>query len=72
MLPWARRLVRALIGVAATAVVLLVRPLTPGIIAWTALLALVAVLMIELLRRPPSPHPNAAENPAPATLGDTT
>lgn len=40
------------VGVIAAAVVLLSRPLSPAVIVWTAVLALVAVLILQLVRRP--------------------
>ncbi|WP_130177250.1 hypothetical protein [Cryobacterium sp. SO1] len=48
-----RRLAHVLIGLAAAAVAIFWRPLTPPVIIWTAVLALVAVLLVELLQRPP-------------------
>jgi hypothetical protein len=49
----ARRFVRAGVAVIAAIVVFFVRPLTPAVIVWTAVLALVAILIIELLQRTP-------------------
>ncbi|KQW07961.1 hypothetical protein ASC66_03135 [Leifsonia sp. Root4] len=46
-----RVLVRVLIGVVAAAVLLLSRPLSGATIVWTAVLALLAVLVAELLQR---------------------
>ncbi|MGO4784931.1 hypothetical protein [Cryobacterium sp. W22_MBD10_FK3] len=48
-----RRLAHVLIGLAA-AVALFWRPLTVPVIIWTAVLALLAVLLVELLQRPPA------------------
>ncbi|MBA8921475.1 hypothetical protein [Nesterenkonia jeotgali] len=50
----ARRYIRIGIAVIGAAVVLLLRPLTPEVILWTACGALLAVLLLELLQRPPS------------------
>ncbi|WP_434993648.1 hypothetical protein [Arthrobacter sp. Ld5] len=50
----ARRYIRIGIAVIGAAIVLLVRPLTPGVTLWTAFGALVAVLLLELLQRPPA------------------
>lgn len=36
------------------AIVLLVRPLTPEVTLWTAIGALIAVVLLELLQRPPA------------------
>ncbi|TFB52479.1 hypothetical protein [Cryobacterium tagatosivorans] len=49
----ASRYVLIAVALAAGAVALFVRPLTPAIILWTAVLALLAVLLLELLQRPP-------------------
>lgn len=46
-----RVLVRVLIGVVASAVLLLSRPLSGATIVWTAVIALLAVLVAELLQR---------------------
>jgi hypothetical protein len=48
-----RRLAHVVIGLAAAAVAIFWRPLPPSVIIWTAILALVAVLLVELLQRPP-------------------
>ena len=49
----ARRYVRIAVALAAGAVALFVRPLTPAIVLWTAVLALIVILLLEVLRRPP-------------------
>ncbi|TFD44323.1 hypothetical protein E3T33_09170 [Cryobacterium sp. TMT1-2-1] len=49
----ASRYVRIAVALAAGAVALFVRPLTPAIILWTAVLALIVILLLEVLRRPP-------------------
>jgi len=49
----ARRLIRIGIAVIGAAIVLFVRPLTPGVMLWTAVGALIALLLLELLQRPP-------------------
>ncbi|WP_104166038.1 hypothetical protein [Cryobacterium sp. N22] len=48
-----RRLAHVLIGLAAAAVAIFWRPLAVPVIIWTAVLALIAVLLVELLQRPP-------------------
>ncbi|AMB57741.1 hypothetical protein AWU67_01415 [Microterricola viridarii] len=61
-----RVLVRVLIAVVASAVLLLSRPLHAGIIVWTAVLALLAVLVAELLQRDgsePAAPSGGAEDP---------
>ncbi|ANP74065.1 hypothetical protein [Cryobacterium arcticum] len=67
-----RRLAHVLIGLAAAAVAIFWRPLTPPVIIWTAVLALLAVLLVELLQRPPteSMGTDTAEI-APEPLGPT-
>lgn len=55
----------ALIVVVAAAVVLFTRPITVGLVVWTVLLALLALLVVELLRRPPgSPEASTGTEPA--------
>ncbi|MEB0286982.1 hypothetical protein QN355_10505 [Cryobacterium sp. 10S3] len=49
-----RRYARVVVALVAGAVVLFVRPLSPGVIIGTAVTALVAILLIELLQRPPA------------------
>ncbi|MDR5698308.1 hypothetical protein [Agromyces aerolatus] len=55
----------ALIVVVASAVVLFTRPITVGLVVWTVLLSLLALLLVELLRRPTgSPEATARTEPA--------
>ncbi|TFC90120.1 hypothetical protein E3T28_00090 [Cryobacterium sinapicolor] len=64
----ARRFIRAAVGIGAAAVAIFWRPLTPAVIIWTAVLALIVVLLIELLQRPPgevAPVPAAAAEAGP-------
>lgn len=49
-----RTLVRVIIAVAASAIVLFTRPLTPALVIWTAVIALLVVVILELLQRPPA------------------
>ncbi|PXA65749.1 hypothetical protein [Cryobacterium arcticum] len=75
-----RRIAHVLIGLGAAAVAIFWRPLPPAVIIWTAILALVAVLLVELLQRPPAeirppagpavPPPGGPGGP-PAPAGDT-
>ena len=58
-----RRLAHVLIGLGAAAVAIFWRPLAPAVIIRTAVLALLAVLLVELLQRPPV---QAAGGPSPA------
>lgn len=53
------RLVLAAIGVGGAAVVLLARPLSPSVIVWTAVVSVVAVLVIQVLRRPALSSPDS-------------
>lgn len=51
-------LVRVAIALIGAAIVLFVRPLTPGLIVWTLVVAAVVLAVVELLQRPPAkPHP---------------
>lgn len=47
-----RIIVQILVGVAAAALILFVRPLSTGQIVWTAVVAVVILLLVELLKRP--------------------
>jgi hypothetical protein len=47
-----RVLTRAIVGVAAAAVVLFVRPLTPGLTIWTLVIAGVVLAVLEIVQRP--------------------
>ena len=47
--------IRIGIGVIAAAIVLFVRPLSPGLIIWTAVIAVLVVLILRLLERPVVP-----------------
>ncbi|MBX0299415.1 hypothetical protein K2F54_05420 [Cryobacterium sp. 1639] len=69
-----RRLAHVLIGLAAAAVAIFWRPLTPPVILWTAVLALIAVLLVEVLQRPPvappaTPLAGAAPGDGPGPAG---
>ena len=59
-----RALLRAAVVVVGGAVVLLVRPLSPALVLWTLALSLLAVLVLELVERPP-----AADGAADAASG---
>ncbi|QYM76850.1 hypothetical protein [Leucobacter luti] len=45
---------RFLVAAAAAALLLLVRPLTPGLIVWTAVTCALVIAVLALLSRPPS------------------
>ncbi|MBO0594352.1 hypothetical protein I2485_07205 [Nesterenkonia sp. E16_7] len=62
----ARRSIRIGITVIGAAVVLLLRPLTPEVILWTVCGALLAIVLLELLQRPPSVEAEPAQPRAPA------
>lgn len=49
-----RVLLRAAVAVVASAVIVLTRPLSPTLIVWTLVIALVVVAIIELVQRPPT------------------
>ncbi|MBG6223753.1 hypothetical protein IWX63_000301 [Arthrobacter sp. CAN_A2] len=55
----ARRYIRIAIAAIGGAIVLFVRPLTPGVTLWTAVGALIAILLLELLQRPPAVESDA-------------
>lgn len=55
-----RVLLRVIVGLAAAAVVLFVRPLTPPVIIWTAVVAVLVIAVLELVSRPPEGEPAAA------------
>lgn len=67
-----RVLARTVIAAAGAAIVLFVRPLTPGLIIWTAVLCVVAVGILEVLQRPDAAVPSAPTPSAPAPLGSAT
>ncbi|GAA3597869.1 hypothetical protein GCM10022198_22660 [Klugiella xanthotipulae] len=47
-----RTLLRAVVAAVAATIILLVRPLTAGLVGWTLLLSVFAILGLELLQRP--------------------
>lgn len=48
-----RRLLRAAVAVIASAVIVFVRPITPSLIIWTLVVAVLAIIILELVQRPP-------------------
>ncbi|MGO4534562.1 hypothetical protein [Leifsonia sp. 2MCAF36] len=60
-----RTLLRATIAVIAAVVVLFVRPLSPALIIWTLVLAVLVVAVLELLQRPVITVPEAADEETP-------
>lgn len=48
-----RTLLRVIIALGSAAIVLLVRPLTPALVLWTLALSVLAVLILEVIERPP-------------------
>ncbi|WP_312171785.1 hypothetical protein [Microbacterium sp.] len=65
-----RALVRGVIALASAAVVLLVRPLTPPLILWTLVLAVLAVVILEVVERPPRDEPESAPADGDLTVRD--
>ena len=61
--------VEVLIGVAAAAVILAVRPIGTGRIVLTAVAALVLLVLVELVQRPPSA--DGPTDPAPTPADDS-
>ena len=49
-----RVLVRVLVAIGAAAIVLFVRPLSPALVVWTAVIAIVVIALLEVLQRPPA------------------
>ncbi|WP_258067283.1 hypothetical protein [Arthrobacter sp. GMC3] len=68
-----RTLIRAAIAVIAAAIVLFTRPLTTDLIAWTLVIAILAVVVVELVQRPvvkvPEPVQDLEETAPPVTAG---
>lgn len=60
-----RTLLRAAVAVIAAAIVLFVRPLTPALIIWTLVLAVLVVAILELLQRPVITVPAEADEDTP-------
>ncbi|MHC9046512.1 hypothetical protein ACYX8G_18155 [Microbacterium saperdae] len=52
-----RTLLRVVVAAIGAAVVLLVRPLTPGLVLWTLVLAALVILLLEIAERPPAEVP---------------
>nr|WP_235483305.1 hypothetical protein [Leifsonia sp. Leaf325] len=63
-----RVVVRVLIAVIASAVVLFVRPLSPAVIIWTAVIAIVLLGISELLQRPVVTVPEEADEDTPIVV----
>ncbi|PJJ61882.1 hypothetical protein [Compostimonas suwonensis] len=64
-----RTLVTVVIAVGASAIILFVRPLTVGLIVWTAVIALLLVALREILQRPVIQVPEDAQADTPVTVG---
>jgi hypothetical protein len=65
-----RVVIRTLVAIAAAAVIVIHRPLTPGLIAWTLVGALVVVAGTELVGRPSAPRTGVSpgtDDPAPSS-----
>lgn len=60
-----RTLLRAAVAVIAAAIVLLVRPLSPSLIIWTLVLAILIVAVLELVQRPVVTVPENADDETP-------
>lgn len=60
-----RALLRAAVAVIAAAIVLFVRPLTPGLIIWTLVIAALVVAILELVQRPVITVPETADDETP-------
>lgn len=60
-----RALLRAAVAVIAAAIVLFVRPLTPGLIIWTLVIAAVVIAVLELVQRPVITVPENVDDETP-------
>ncbi len=60
-----RVLLRSAVAVIAAAVVLFVRPLTPALIIWTLVIAVLVIAALELLQRPVITVPESADDDTP-------
>ncbi|NYD66802.1 hypothetical protein [Agromyces atrinae] len=60
-----RVLARTLVGIVAAVVLMFGRPLTPALIIWTVVLALVVVLVLELVQRPDGARVAPVDDPVP-------
>ena len=67
-----RVLMRVLVGVAAAAVVLFVRPLTPALTIWTLVIAGAVLAVLEIVQRPVGDEVAGAETSAPAPVIEET
>ncbi|KQX07872.1 MULTISPECIES: hypothetical protein [unclassified Leifsonia] len=63
-----RVLVRIAVGVIAAVVVLFTRPLSPGVIIWTAVIAIVVLGISELLQRPVVSVPEDSDEDTPVVV----
>ncbi|MET0726138.1 MAG: hypothetical protein ABWY36_07285, partial [Leifsonia sp.] len=61
--------IRVAIAVIGSAVILFVRPLNPSTIIWTAVIAIIALGVLELLQRPVVVVPADADGDTPVVVG---
>lgn len=65
-----RVLLRVVVAVGSAAIVLLVRPLTAGLVVWTLVVAAIVIALLELLQRPVVEVPEGADEGTPVvTVG---
>ncbi|TXK19241.1 hypothetical protein [Homoserinibacter sp. GY 40078] len=64
----ARLGIRVAVGLIAAVILMFVRPLSPAIVVWTLVLALLVVAVARILERPPVVVSDAAEEPDPAEV----
>lgn len=66
---YARRvLLRVVVAAIAAAIVIFVRPLTPGLIVWTLVLAAVVLAILEIVQRPTITVPAGADDDTPVAV----
>ncbi|MFC6356946.1 hypothetical protein [Luethyella okanaganae] len=64
-----RVVVRVVVSLVAAAVILFVRPLSPALIVWTAVLTLVVLGISEIVQRPITEVPESADEDTPVVVG---
>src|ERR1700712_78086 len=63
-----RVLLHALVAVIAAAIVLFVRPITAGLIVWTLVIAVIVIVILEFVERPPGPETDKIDTDLPAAV----
>ncbi len=63
-----RVLLHVLVAVIAAAIVLFVRPITVGLIVWTVVIAVVVIVILEFVERPPGPVTDKLDTDLPVAV----